>query len=70
MDHYLVKNGGRIPTGYGREHESNEFYGGSLFVMLLPNAFMFKTRYPWVQEKQSLRRESLRSGLERKLGPR
>ena len=68
MDQYIVKNGGRLPTGYGREHESNEFHGGTLFVMLLPNTFMFKTRYPWAQEKPSLPSKSLRSGSVRKLG--
>ena len=30
-DQYVVKNRGRLPTGYGREHESNEFHGGTLF---------------------------------------
>ena len=70
MDQNAVKNGGRLPTCYGWEHESNEFHGGTLFVMLLPNTFMFKTRYPWAQEKQSLPSESLRSGFGKKLGPR
>ena len=31
MDQYAVKNGDRLPTGYGQEHESNEFHGGTLF---------------------------------------
>merc|ERR1712115_706045 len=31
MDQYVVRNRGRLPTGYGREHESNEFHGGTLF---------------------------------------
>ena len=26
-----VKNRGRLPTSYGREHESNEFHGETLF---------------------------------------
>ena len=67
MDQYVVKNKGHLPTGHGREHESNKFHGGTLFVMLLPSTSMFETKYPLVQEKSSLPRGSLRSGFGRKL---
>ena len=31
MDQHVVKNGGRLPTGYGRKCTSNEFHDGTLF---------------------------------------
>ena len=30
-DQYVVKTSGCLPTGYGRESESNSFYGGTNF---------------------------------------
>ena len=31
VDQYIVKTPGRLPTGFGREHESNMFHGGTIF---------------------------------------
>ena len=31
MDQYVVRNPGRLPTGYGRESDTNMFQGGTLF---------------------------------------
>ena len=31
MDQYVVKNPGRLPTGYGRESDTNMYHGGTLF---------------------------------------
>ena len=47
MDQYVVKNGDRLPAGYGREHESNEFHGGTLFRDAA-------SKYIYVQKQVSL----------------
>ena len=31
MDQYVVRNPGRLPTGYGRDSDTNMFHGGTLF---------------------------------------
>ena len=31
MDQYVVKEPGRLPTGFGREAEHNMFHGGTIF---------------------------------------
>ena len=31
MDQYVVKNPGHLPTGYGRESDTNMFHGSTLF---------------------------------------
>ena len=40
-DQYVVKNGGRLPTGYEREHEPNEFHDGTLFRDTASKYIMF-----------------------------
>ena len=31
MDQFICKTPGRLPTGYGREHPSNRYHGGTIF---------------------------------------
>ena len=31
VDQYVIKTPGRLPTGYGRESETNMFHGGTIF---------------------------------------
>lgn len=47
IDQYVVKNEGRLPTGYGWGHESNEFHDGTLFCDAA-------SKYIYVQNQVSL----------------
>ena len=70
MDQYAVKNGGRLPTSYVQEHESNDFHDGTLFCDAAFKYIYVQSQVSLDAGKQSPPKESLRSGFGRRVGSR
>ena len=67
MNQYVVKNPGRLPTGYGRESDTNMYHGTHYFVTLPPSTSTSETKCLWELERQQVRRENLKSGFMKRL---